>query len=289
MTSGATDVDKMLSIYRRSGSYFVAFHEFVKSIMLGDRRYYRDQASAIMNVFDCGAERNSSHFTCLRIIHTLALRRGESTREGQGFVEIAQLVSASEDVFDTREDVLRSLNRLVIKQLIEADTKSVLSITGASHVRVTSAGWFYLNFLVRSFAYLDLVLQDTPLNLEEVESELKAYVKQVDNLTDRDDEKLERMKVRFARVRSFVAYLSAEEKRERASSNLDELGGIWGEAFMASISEQIEREIQWIERRLRENRERVDEDIVVEPAEMESMSFVDRDEEIAEDEEAAPI
>ena len=26
MTSGATDVDKMLSIYRRSGAYFVAFH-----------------------------------------------------------------------------------------------------------------------------------------------------------------------------------------------------------------------------------------------------------------------
>jgi hypothetical protein len=125
MTSGATDVDKMLNIYRRSGSYFVAFHEFVKSIMLGDRRYYRDQASAIMNVFDCGAERNSSHFTCLRIIYALSLRRGESTREGQGFVEIAQLVSASEDVFDNREDVLRSLNRLVIKQLIEADTKSV--------------------------------------------------------------------------------------------------------------------------------------------------------------------
>jgi hypothetical protein len=93
--------------------------------MLGDRRYYRDQASAIMNVFDCGAERNSSHFTCLRIIYALSLRRGESTREGQGFVEIAQLVSASEDVFDNREDVLRSLNRLVIKQLIEADTKSV--------------------------------------------------------------------------------------------------------------------------------------------------------------------
>jgi hypothetical protein len=179
-----------------------------------------------------------------------------------------------------------------IHDLLERFSHVGLSIAGASHVRVTSAGWFYLNFLVRSFAYLDLVLQDTPLNSEGVEGELRAYVKQVDNLTDRDDEKLERMKVRFARVRSFVAYLSAEEKSERGFSNLDELGGIWGETFMTSISEQIEREIKWIERRLRENREKVDEDILVEPAEIEPISSVDRDDEIAEDvddEETAPI
>jgi hypothetical protein len=134
MISGATDVDKMLNIYRRDGAYFVAFHEFVKSIMLGERRYYKDQASVIMNVFDCGSERNSSHFTCLRLIRALSLRRGEWNREGQGFVEIAQLLSTSEDVFDNREDVIRSLNRLVAKQLVEANTKSTESINGASHI-----------------------------------------------------------------------------------------------------------------------------------------------------------
>jgi hypothetical protein len=41
LISGATDVDKMLHIFHRDGSYFVAFHEFVKSIMLGERRYYK--------------------------------------------------------------------------------------------------------------------------------------------------------------------------------------------------------------------------------------------------------
>src|SRR5262249_13060251 len=54
LASGATDVDKMLRIYRRTGSYYVAFHEFVKSIMLGDRRYYKESRSPIMNLFDCG-------------------------------------------------------------------------------------------------------------------------------------------------------------------------------------------------------------------------------------------
>src|SRR5207249_3394000 len=136
MTSGATDVDKMLNIYRRSGAYYVAFHEFVKSIMLSERRYYKDSASPILNLFDSGAERNSSHLTALRLLKVLLLRRGESTPSGQGYVDIADLLSMSEDVFDNREDVIRTLNRLLARQLVEVDTRATDSITGADKVRV---------------------------------------------------------------------------------------------------------------------------------------------------------
>jgi hypothetical protein len=264
MTSGATDVDKMLGIYRKSGVYHVAFHEFVKSIMLGERRYYKDQASNILNIFDCGSERNASHFTCLRILRALLLRRGEWSQEGQGFVEITQLLSLSEDVFDNREDVLRSLNRLVARQLIEANTKSTESIGGASHVRVTSAGWYFSTFLVRSFAFLDLVMQDTPLNDPLVESKLRSYVQQVDNLSDREDQKLERMQVRFNRVRTFLDYLDGEESREQKQFELPKRGGIWADAFVPSIKEKVEPQIAWIKRRLEENRESYVEDIRIE-------------------------
>jgi len=50
LTSGATDVDKMLLIYRRSGQYNVAFHEFLKSVMLEDRAYYKEDQSPIFNL-----------------------------------------------------------------------------------------------------------------------------------------------------------------------------------------------------------------------------------------------
>lgn len=275
MTSGATAVDKMLNIYRRDGAYFVAFHEFVKSIMLGERRYYKDDASSIMNLFDCGAERNSSHFTSLRVIRALLLRRGESTREGQGFAEIGQLLSIGEDVFDNREDLLRCLTRLVARQLIETNTKSIDTIAGASHVRVTSAGWYYSKFLVRAFSYLDLVLQDTPLNDATVERSLRAQVDRVDNLADREDQKLERMQVRFGRVRDFLDYLQREEALEEREFDLVKRGGIWAEPFTLQIRDQIEREISWIELRLRENRERYAEDVrfEMEPDETDEMDI----------------
>jgi hypothetical protein len=264
LTSGATDVDKMLTIYRRSGAYFVAFHEFVKSVMLGERRYYKDRASMILNLFDCGSEKNSSHFTSIRIIRALLGQRGEWNREGQGFTEIAHLISISEDIFDNREDVLRCLDRLVTRQLVEANTKSTESVSGASHVRVTSAGWYYSRYLVKSFAYLDLVLQDTPLNNWSVAQCLRLAVEQVDNLQDREDQKLTRMSVRFDRVRDFLDYLEQEEKGERARFALETKARVWSEPIVAQIRQQIDREIAWIERRLKENRERVVDDVKIE-------------------------
>jgi len=281
MTSGATDVDKMLNIYGRSGAYFVAFHEFVKSIMLGERRFYRDRASAVMNVFDCGSERNASHFTCLRILRLLLLRRGEWSREGQGFVDISQLLNLSEDIFDNREDVLRSLNRLVAKQLIEANTRSTESILGASHVRATSAGWYYSSFLVKSFAYLDLVLQDTPIDDSQVELKLRMHVNQVDNLSDREDQKLDRMRIRFARVRTFLGYLLLEEHREQKRFDLEVRGEVWKEPFAPAIKEQIENELTWVQRRVEENRERYAEDIRIE-SDGQDLDIPDADDDEAE-------
>jgi hypothetical protein len=263
MTSGATDVDKMLGIYEREGAYYVAFHEFVKSIMLGDRKYYKDEASPIMNLFDCGSDRNSSHFTCVRIIRALSIRRGESSREGQGYVEIGPFLSKSEDIFDNKQDFLRSLDRLLMRQLIEANTKSTESTAGASHVRLTSAGWYYFTYLVKSFAYLDLVLQDTPINDDSVAQRLTSLLGQVDNLSDGEGSRLERTQVRFKRVREFLDYLETEERREAAAFGLETRGDVWDQSFIPEIRQQIETEFAWIERRLRENRERFDDDLAI--------------------------
>src|SRR5262249_41494518 len=129
LVSGATDVDKMLAIYKRDGNYYVAFHEFVKSIMLGDRKYYKEEQSPIMNLFNVGAEKNASHFTAWRLIRYLQGRRGESSPEGQGYVPLSEIISAFENVFNNRGDVVATLNRLVRRQLVEANTRSAENIT----------------------------------------------------------------------------------------------------------------------------------------------------------------
>ena len=96
--SGVTNVDKMLKIYDREGQYFVPFHEFAKSIILGDRKYYKDSESKILNLFECGQERNSSHFTSLRMLAILLQHANESSPEGRGFVSLETVYGAFMDI-----------------------------------------------------------------------------------------------------------------------------------------------------------------------------------------------
>ena len=263
LVSGATDVDKMLAIYSREGAYFVAFHEFVRSIMLGDRKYYKESESPVVNLYDCGADRNSSHFTGLRILAFLLSRRGQTSREGQGYCDVGGVVTLFEDVFGNREDVVRTFNRLLYRQLIEANTRSTDSIAGASHVRVTSAGWYYSKFLAGLFAYLDLVLQDTPIDDFKVEKALRDSVSKVDNLADREAEKVDRMSARFERVSRFLEYLHEQEELEHKDRDLARLGGMVGTRFVPTLRRKFEKERNWIARRLRENREKLSDDFTI--------------------------
>lgn len=256
ITSGASDVDKMIGIYRREGDYFVGFHEFVKSVMLAARKYYKEEQSPILNVFDCGTYKNSSHFTALRILRLLLSYRAQASREGQGYIEITRILSSFEDIFDNTEDFIVTLNRLLRAQLVEVNTRSTESVTDASHVRVTSSGWYYSRYLVRSFCYLDLVLQDTPFNSNQVAEDLKQSVYLVDNLHDREEDKVERVEARFNRVEVFLDYLRNEEDQERTRLQLDTAAGILGQPIINSIREQYKREREWIRKRIKENRER---------------------------------
>ena len=189
-----------------------------------DRKYYKESESPVMNLYDCSADRNSSHFTALRVLEFLLSRRGESSMEGQGYCEVAGVVALFEDVFDNGKDVVRTLNRLVYRQLIEANTRSADSIAGASHVRVTSGGWYYSKFLASLFAYLDLVLQNTPIDDQGVENALRASVSKVDNLADREGEKIDRMTARFERVNRFLQYLEDQEDREHGGARRSKIG-----------------------------------------------------------------
>ena len=254
LTSGATNVDKMLSIYRRDGRYNIAFHEFVKSVMLQDRAYYKEEESPILNLFNCTSEKNSSHFTAVRILAFLLARRSEPTSEGRGYYEIAPLVGAFADVFDNVRDVSATLDRLISRQLIEANTRSTKTVKGASHLRVTAAGWYYMKQLMRTFTYLDLVLQDTPLNDVGLEHTLRQSVYDVNNLADRDNEKWARMKVRFDRTQRFLDYLSSEEARDYSLFDLRRTPPPFSQQFMLPIVEKFAEDRPHIEERLRDGR-----------------------------------
>jgi hypothetical protein len=254
LTSGATDVDKMLLIHRRDGGYNVAFHEFLKSVMLQDRAYYKEDQSPILNLFNCSGERNASHFIALRVLALLLDHRGESNPEGRGYVELGRIVGVFADSFDNVGDLSVTLDRLVGRQLVEVNTRSTTTVSGASHARVTAAGWYYPTYLMGTFAYLDLVLQDTPLNDDGLEYRLRQSVYDVSNLSDKEHEKKRRMRVRFDRTQEFLDYLTKEENIEIERYDLARLPAPLCKTFMPALQERFSNDRSYIEVRLREGR-----------------------------------
>jgi hypothetical protein len=111
---------------------------------------------------------------------------------------------------------------------------------------------------------LDLVLQDTPLNNAETAGQLKQSVYRVDNLGDREEDKIQRVETRFARVELFLDYLESEESAERLRFQLDPIQGIIAQRIVGPIREQYEKEREWIRRRIKENRERYSDDAIFE-------------------------
>jgi len=69
------------------------------------------------------------------------------------------------------------------------------------------------------------------------------------------------LRQRFERVKCFLDYLENEANREVQAFDLARRGGIWAEPFMPKIRSQLEREMQWIDRRIQENAEKTGEDL----------------------------
>jgi len=203
ITSGATNMSKILDKFNQYGGYTVPFHEFAKSIILGDYRYYKESRSFIMNVFDVTDKRNASHFTSLRVLRYLSRGHG-AARDKEGFTSLQQLVAAIVDIFDNEQDCLLTINELISlgRQLIELDTRRTDTIEGAASVRITSAGLYYLKYFINSFSYLDLAWNDTPFNDYATAHQLSRHMQSTD------------MTERFRRIESFLEYLDTEESTE---------------------------------------------------------------------------
>ena len=259
LISGATDVDKMLKIYHREGSYTVAFHEFVKSVMLGERMHYKESASNILNLYVYSPNRNASHFTSFRILNYLLKRQSVTSPERIGFVSIDEMLMLFDEVFNNREDIVFWCNRLVKKNLVETNTHSVDSIHDAVLIRVTRAGWYYMRYLSLKFVYIDLIIADTPIESESTLSEIFDLTIEIENTPNTEATKLEKTKKRFAKVDSFLRYLKEQENEDfrripSLSSNAE---------FSASIMDPIisfyEEDKDWILQRLGENQRQFDE------------------------------
>ncbi|MBK8233454.1 MAG: hypothetical protein IPK72_23475 [Candidatus Eisenbacteria bacterium] len=222
----------MEKILSKGPGYILPFHEFAKSAILGSRKYYRADYSRIKNMFAPTSVPGASHFTGIRVLARLGESEGASSVHGAGFVEMQDVLREYRESFGSAEDVLAWIADLVRSDLVESEPPRVADIKQAAAVRITAAGLYYWRFLVRSFAYIDLVFVDSSIRSRDVAQRLADLALSQD------------MKVRVARVRLFLEFLDHEEKQElpHVRGRL----GVYRASVLAGIREDVEREMALI-------------------------------------------
>jgi len=240
VSSGNTNVEKILRIASEGGGYTVAFHEFAKSAILGSRRYYRSSVSHVVNVFKQSGARRASHITALRILARLSRSEETPSPHGEGFVKTKTLLREYRESFGTAEDFQERTGELLMRGLVESEPPKIGEVENTEALRITASGAYYWKYLARAFAYIDLILVDTPL-LD------RSLARQLANLADSID-----MADRFERVRLFIAYLTTREAEELAETA--RRAGPYQEALIKQVSDQVEEEMKVITRKLKLHR-----------------------------------
>jgi hypothetical protein len=98
LMSGNTKIYEMLEIYRKTGNYIISQHQLLKSIMLGDYKYYSEERSYLMNVFDFNTEYTNDHFLNLKILKYAEEHLTNVTDQGRGLIEINHLMKDANDL-----------------------------------------------------------------------------------------------------------------------------------------------------------------------------------------------
>ncbi len=200
LVSGNTNVRELFSV--PGTGYQIALHQFLKSIILGEHRYYRSERSHVINLYDFDPTIGGSHFHALRLLSFLAARKDASSPMGRGYVDLNRLFLAAEEVAIRRTVVRDTLLRLSEFRLIEYDNYSRKDIDGAAYVTITPAGLYYVTELFDDFVYLDAVLVDTPIFDDGLVRHFKATIGRFD------------LPTRVERVGRFINYLRSAERIE---------------------------------------------------------------------------
>lgn len=234
LMSGNTNINEILYQYRKSGSYHIPPHQLIKSIMLGDYKYYSEEPSYLMNVFDFNTEYSNDHFLNLKILKYAEEHLANITDIGRGFIEINQLMKEATDILISPKAIEDSLLRLARRNLIVLDTRSRENVATASYFKITECGSYFLNKLIRNFAYLDLVWTDTPI----ADVDLVDRLRQMINETTLD--------VRFERTKMFLDYLNRMEEKVKSQHPEHQSSSLGKFSFTKNMIVGFERERQFI-------------------------------------------
>lgn len=210
--SGYTNVEEMVS--KKEWTFLI--HQVIKPVMTPSRYFYDERLSDIPNIYQLRNNRHGSHFTALRILRKLSKSVNSST---PAYVHVTELMTYFADTFNMVDDFIANLDVLLKHGFVEANNRMDAYSEDVDQIKITSYGIYMLKELAYNFTYLDLICTDCGIYDESVHNYLVEAARKEFNHFIRQ-ERLNRVEIRLERVEQLIAYLNAEEKRERDTHSL---------------------------------------------------------------------
>ena len=239
LLSGHTHMSDYMALDYKHG---IPHWEFIKSIAL-DSNYYYSDGSKLFNLFKPCVS-NVNHFTKIRLLHFLRNKYIKSGNE-KSYISIDHVCQSFGMATYSEETIIDELNILYQANLIStsnysSDREERPVLERSSRIRINSAGEYYINDLVNRFAYLDLVVQNTPIFDKGHFEDIRKAFPECDVHGNRN------LSRRLDSVELFLDYLKSQEIMDLLHARNDDEDDAFSFKIVQNIISQSEPEFKLI-------------------------------------------
>lgn len=240
LSSGHTSADQALMNYISVGEFSFPKHEVFRGMVLGQRKYYREQESLLLNIYDSKLSGAGLQLLRLHFVGRMVYAASAAAFEG---VSVEELIGDLHRLGVSDQDAMRVLQDLTNAHVIA--TTDGLPVSSQSRVHPTRLGGYIIKELCATFVYTEFCLLDTAIYDQGSWGTLSQATQEIESTHDR----ALRTERRVKRAREFLSYLAVREDKWIVECKRRGLHDGWNlrlvrDSILPSIEKDFERALR---------------------------------------------
>jgi hypothetical protein len=227
-----------VAFYFRIQWLFSPDYAIFRGAVFGQRKYYQEENSRLINIYDSKLGSPGTQLMRLRILGRLASLASDASYEGTSFEGIA---SDLHKLGIAQEAAELAFKQLFDSRLVQTVDRNAVHI--GSSVFPTRLGGYLINDLCSKFMYFEPCLLDSSIYLDEHWQGLKAITSEIESAPWRT-----RIDLRIKRAEAFLQYLKGLEEKWRTDCSRHRLDEIWSEPMFSRIEAELRMDFDGVRR-----------------------------------------
>jgi len=212
LTSAHIQADRALYNYlNKAVVRGLPFHEVFKGSILGPWKYYKEERAEAINILDAGFNSRTLQLLRAYILKFLFYRAKDKNSNEVPVTKIHETFSV---LGASENHIIKVIGDLYQNGLINSATSKQIDI--GSTISINLSGAYYFSFLLRTFEYLETVMFDTQILIEEFWERLLPLNEE----TEFESNIYQRIVKRRDRILIFLSYLKRLEQDGIKQTNL---------------------------------------------------------------------